>query len=168
MRILEAVPLTRNAFSEFGETIELESARKISINRGLTTRFHDLFTLDCDAAGGHPSVNVFRTDPLPLPYRVEVMERHPISSQAFLPLDKNPFFILVAPSGDTVRAEDLILFQSNGHQGVNLFRNIWHHFQIVTGCQRDFIVVDRVGAGKNLEEQPIQGDAMIDLGSSME
>ena len=161
MRILESVPLTRSAFSVFGEVIELESARQIPINQGLTTRFHDLFTLDCCAEGGYPSVNVFRTDPLPLPHRVEMMERHPFGSQAFWPLDQYPFFILVAPPGDSVAADNLILFRTSGQQGVNFFRNTWHHFQIVTGNRRDFIVVDRAGPGKNLEEQPVRGTATI-------
>ena len=161
MRILEPLPLDRGEFSAFGEVIELVDARRISINRGLTTRFHDLFTIDCDAQGGHPIVSVFRTDPLPLPHRVEVMERHPAGSQAFLPLDQDPFLVLVAPRGDTVSADDLVLFRTNGRQGVNFFRNTWHHFQIVTGKRRDFIVVDRAGPGENLEEQPVRGDAMI-------
>ncbi len=164
MRILEPVPLTRSAFSTFGEVIELEGARQIPINRGLTTRYHDLFTIDCDAEGGHPSVNVFRTDPLPLPHRVVIMERHPVGSQAFLPLDQDSFLVLVAPQGDTVSAEDLVLFRTNGRQGVNFFRSTWHHFQIVTGQRRDFIVVDRAGPGENLEEQPIQGSALIKSG----
>lgn len=162
MRILEPVPLTRSAFSAFGEVIELEGARQIPINRGLTTRYHDLFTIDCSAEGGHHSVNVFRTDPLPLPHRVEVMERHPVGSQAFLPLDQDPFLVLVASQGDTVSAEDLVLFRTNGRQGVNFFRNTWHHFQIVTGQRRDFIVVDRAGPGDNLEEQSIRGSALIE------
>ncbi len=167
MRILQPVPLTRNAFSGFGEVVELEGARQIAINRGLTTRFHDLCTIDCNTAGGRPAVNVFRTSPLPLPHKVEVMERHPLGTQAFLPLSRDPFLILVAPPGDSVSADDLVLYQTNGQQGVNLFRNTWHHFQIVTGRRRDFIVVDRAGPGENMEEQPVRGDAMIRHDDSM-
>ncbi len=161
MRALKPVPLTHVDFSIFGEIIELESARQLSINQGLTTRFHDLFTLDCSARGGRPSVNVFRTEPLPLPHRVKMMERHPFGSQAFWPLHREPFLILVAPPGDHVFADDLILFRTNGHQGINFFRNTWHHFQIVTGRRRDFIVVDRAGRGENLQEQPVRGIATI-------
>lgn len=161
MRILRPVPLTRNDFSAFGEVIELADARHLSINQGLTTRYHDLCTIDCDAEGGHPSVNVFRTDPLALPYRVEIMERHPVGSQAFLPLDRDPFLVLVAPQGETVSAEELVLYRTNGLQGVNFFRNTWHHFQIVTGRRRDFIVVDRAGPGANLEQRSVLGNALI-------
>lgn len=162
MRILQPVPLARDAFAIFGEVIELENSRQILINQGRTTRFHDLFTLDCyTGEGGHPSVNVFRTDPLPLPHKVEIMERHPLGSQAFWPLDRDPFLILVAPPGDRISASDLILFRTNGRQGVNLFRNTWHHSQIVTGNRRDFMVVDRIGPGENMQEQPVQGAATI-------
>jgi len=163
MRVLEPVPLSRDDFAIFGQVIELEGARQIPINQGLTTRFHDLFTLDCCARGGHPSVNVFRTEPLPLPHKVEIMERHPLGSQAFWPLDAEPFLILVAPPGEDICADDLILFHTNGYQGVNFFRNTWHHFQIVTGSRRDFIVVDRAGPGENLQEQPVRGIATIPL-----
>ncbi len=161
MRRLTPVPLTREAFAPFGEVIQLEDAKQISINQGLTTRFHDLFTIDCDADGGRPIVSVFRTDPLPMPHRVQSMERHPLGSQAFIPLDEKPFLVLVAPSGDTVTDDDLVLFQTRRSQGINFARNTWHHFQIVTGSQRDFIVIDRGGAGENLEETPVIGEALL-------
>ena len=161
MRTLQPIALTRAAFCAFGEVIELQGARQIPINRGLTTRFHDLFTIDCARAGGRVSVNLFRTSPLPLPHTVQVMERHPLGSQAFLPLGREPFLVLVAPPGETVSADDLTLYKTNGQQGVNLPPNTWHHFQIVIGHRQDFIVVDRVGPGENLEERPVRGKAMI-------
>ena len=164
MRTLSPVSLDSDAFAPFGEVIELENARQLSINGGLSTRFHDLCQIDCSTEGGHVLLNVFRTDPLPLPHEVKIMERHPLGSQAFIPLDRDPFLVLVAPDGDTVSEEDLVLFQTNGRQGVNFSRNTWHHFQIVTGQQRDFIVIDRGGPGENLQEVRVIGRALIDTG----
>lgn len=161
MRRLCPVALTREDFSPFGEVMQLDDARRISINRGLTTRFHDLFTIDCDADGGRPIVSVFRTEPLPMPHRIETMERHPLGSQAFIPLDREPFLLLVAPPGDTVSADDLVLFRTNGDQGVNFARNTWHHYQIVIGQRRDFMVIDRGGPGDNLEETLVVGEAVL-------
>ncbi len=152
---LQPVPLSAEKFASFGEVIELESARQFQINQGLTTRYHDLFEIDASARGGKPIVSVFRTAPLPLPHRVTVMERHPLGSQAFIPLGHDPFLVLVAPAVETVRAADLCLFITNGKQGINLRKNTWHHFQIVLDRTQSFLVVDRGGKGNNLVETPV-------------
>jgi ureidoglycolate lyase len=161
MRTLTPVPLSPESFAPYGEVIELDSASQRSINAGLTTRYHDLCRIDCSAVGGRVTFNIFRTDPLPLPHEVKIMERHPLGSQAFFPLDDDPFLVMVAPPGEQVDAEDLILFRSNGRQGVNFARNTWHHFQIASGRQRDFVVIDRAGPGNNLEEVHVSGEAVL-------
>ena len=158
---LNSVPLTADAFAPFGEVVELSTATQYPINNGLTTRFHDLLTIDANTEGGRPIVNVFRTDPLPMPHKVEVMERHPLGSQAFLPMQDTPFLVLVGSPGEQLRGNDLTLFRTNGRQGVNLHRNTWHHFQIVLGHTQDFIVIDRGGRGENLEEVKVQDEVWI-------
>ena len=162
---LTARPLTAAAFAAFGEVIEPENAARISINDGLTTRFHDLFTIDVNDNGGRAVVSLFRTAPLPLPHRVRTMERHPRGSQAFMPTDEIPFLVLVGADvgGDfgPIGAADLSLFITNGRQGVNFYKNIWHHFQIVLKKQRDFIIIDRAGPGDNLEETQINDEVWI-------
>lgn len=163
---LVARPLTKPAFAAFGEVIEAESATRFSVNNGLTERFHDLFTIDVDAAGGRPIASLFRSAPLPLPHRVRTMERHPLGSQAFIPLDDHPFLVLVAADVARITAADLFLFMTDGRQGVNFYKNTWHHFQIVLdglvpGARRDFLVIDRGGRGDNLEETEIDGRVWI-------
>lgn len=169
---LAARPLTAEAFADFGEVIDLgnpQGAPAMQINDGLTTRFHDLFTIDAGDAGGRPVASIFRSEPLPLPHRARAMERHPLGSQAFIPLDDLPFLVLVAgadagaaaAAGATLPAECLSLFITNGRQGVNLRKNTWHHFQIVLGRRRDFLVIDRGGAGANLEEARVEGEVWI-------
>ena len=158
---LHATPLTIENFSLYGEVIELNSARQITINDGLTTRFHDLVDIDTNKQGGRPMVNLFRTSPLPLPHRVIKMERHPLGSQAFIPLESTPFLVLVGKPGDGLCVADLELFVTDGEQGINLYRNTWHHFQIVMGHTQDFLVIDRGGTGENLEEIDITGEAWI-------
>ena len=82
MIVLQPQPLTAELFAPFGEVVEIERAQKFSINQGLTTRFHDLLTIDTEDRYGRPVVSVFRSKPLPLPHRVTLMERHPLGSQA--------------------------------------------------------------------------------------
>ena len=117
-----------------------------------------MFTIDTD--GGRPIVSLFRTAPLPLPHRVRIIERHPLGSQAFLPMDEIPFLVLVAAEVAPITASDLFLFITNGRQGINFHKNTWHHFQIVLGEPRDFVVVDR-GGSDNLEETRIEDEVWI-------
>ena len=161
MRDLKPIPLTPEAFEPFGEVIDTRTAKQIPINYGLTTRFNDMATIDTDEQGGRPIVNVFRSNPVQLPHTVKIMERHPLGSQAFIPTNQQPFLVLVAHAGDTVHADDLVLFITDGQQGVNFFKNTWHHYLLVQGEQSDFIVIDRGGSGNNLVEVEISGDAQI-------
>lgn len=163
MRQLIATPLTAEKFAPYGDVIALENSEQLSINQGLTTRFHDLFNVDVAAQNGRVLVNVFRTKPLPLPHTVKIMERHPLGSQAFLPMDTVPFLVLVATPKEEIDAADLTLFITTGNQGINFHKNTWHHFQIVTAKQRDFIVIDRGGDGDNLQQTSIKSGAMIAL-----
>ena len=96
-----------------------------------------------------------------MPHKVEIMERHPLGSQAFIPTEKTPFLVLVGNPGEQLREGDLTLFRTSGHQGVNLHRNTWHHFQIVLGHTQDFIVIDRGGPGANQQEIGIEDDIWI-------
>ncbi|MES2530751.1 MAG: ureidoglycolate lyase [Pseudomonadota bacterium] len=155
MRILRPEPLTAAAFAPFGDVIELAGARQIPINAGTTTRFHDLATVDVLAAGGRTLINLFRALPRAEPVQLSLMERHPLGSQAFVPLADAPYLVVVAED-DNGRPGELRAFISNGWQGVNYARNVWHHPLLALGEVRDFIVVDRGGEGVNLEEFPLE------------
>jgi ureidoglycolate lyase len=158
---LVARPLTAEAFAPYGEVIDLRTAKTMPINTGLTTRFHDLVSVDVAAEGGKSLVNVFRSRPLPLPHRVRIMERHPLGSQAFIPMQETRFLVLVGRGEQALDESSLELFVTDGRQGVNFFRNTWHHFQITLGAEADYLVVDRGGPGNNLEEVEVAGEFVI-------
>ena len=151
--ILPVEPLTRAAFQPFGEVIEAGSAAvQFEINNGSTTRFHDLARVDVAAEGGHVLVNIFRARPLPMPLIVAMVEKHPLGSQAFMPLEVAPFLVVVAPPGDAVAPADLRAFLAGAGQGVNYAPGVWHHPVIALGRESDFLVIDRGGPGDNLAE----------------
>lgn len=150
-------PLTRAAFAPFGDVIETAGAEQRIINEGTTVRFHDLAAVDVADRGGRPLVNVFRARPLSLPLTVTMMERHPLGSQAFIPLDRAPFLIVTAPAGPTPQAADLRAFVTDGRQGVNYAKGVWHHAVIAWRHSTDFLVVDRGGPGDNLVERRLTG-----------
>ena len=154
MRTLRPEPLTAAAFAPFGDVIELAGAKQMSINAGTTIRFHDLAQVDVLTDGGRTLINLFRAQPRDEPVHLSLMERHPLGSQAFIPLVDAPYYVVVAED-DNGRPGALRAFVSSGWQGVNYARNVWHHPLLALGAVRDFIVVDRGGAGINLQEWPL-------------
>jgi len=149
---LELQKLTKKKFAPFGEIIEVAGAQRILINEGTTERFHDLAKVDVESEGGSTLINIFRGQPKQLPLKINMMERHPLGSQAFIPLQKNPYVIVVAPVNETVSPKDLCAFIAEGDQGVNYKRNLWHHPLLTLTADHDFLVVDRGGPGENCEE----------------
>lgn len=144
--------LTEEAFSPFGDVIEINSSKPhLSINYGNTLRFHDLAKVDVSNGGGRPGISIFRSKPLSTPIQILLLERHPLSSQAFIPLSPYPYLAVVAPPGDL--DEDAIrIFVAKAGQGVNYHAGTWHHFCLALEAESDFLVVDRIGQGANCDE----------------
>jgi ureidoglycolate lyase len=143
--------LTRDRFAPFGDVIETAGAHHFPINGGTTERYHDLAGVDVASKGGRALISVFRGQPRALPFEVSLMERHPLGSQAFLPLDAPPYLIVVAPTGD-FDPVGLRAFVTRGWQGVNYARGVWHHPLLALDRISDFIVIDRGGDGANCDE----------------
>ncbi|KAF1030129.1 MAG: Ureidoglycolate lyase [Burkholderia plantarii] len=141
-------PLTREAFAPFGDVIELAGARRFAINGGTTERFHDLATIDVGEAGGRPLVNLFRGQPRAWPIEIAMMERHPLGSQDFVPLDlAGRYAVVVARAGEFDPA-GLRAFLAEGWQGVNYAKGVWHHPLLALDRVSDFVVIDRGGQGE--------------------
>jgi ureidoglycolate lyase len=170
MKLLTPRPLTQQAFGAFGQVIETDSAESFDINGGNARRFHDLARVDVLDEGGRPIISVFRAAPRAAPVRLTLMERHPLGSQAFMPLTRQPYLVVVAED-DGGRPGTLHAFISRGWQGVNYGKGVWHHPLLALGQQgevSDFIVVDRGGAGRNLEEYVRPETTQIELQSGFE
>lgn len=150
MRSLTPAPLTRDAFRPFGDVIETAGAPAITINQGFAQRFNDLAQVDVAPGGGETNVSLFLGQPRPLPIAIRLMERHPLGSQLFLPMQDRPWLVLVA--GDVHDFASYRAFRATGRQGVNYARNVWHHPLLVFDADSHFVVVDRKGPGNNLEE----------------
>lgn len=150
-REVAPLPLTAEIFAPFGDVIEAsDRVRRIPINYGCTTRFHDLARLDVGEGGGHAIVSLFRAQPLSPPL-LKVFERHPLGSQAFVPLQGRPYLVAVAPAGAWDPA-GVQVFRAEPSQGVNYRKGVWHHFLLALEAQSDFLVIDRDGPGDNLDE----------------
>lgn len=147
------------AFAPFGEVIEAAGPPDAVINRGMVERFTDLARLDF-AAGGRANISLFRGRPYALPLRLDLMERHPLGSQAFLPMSGDPFLVIVAPDAGG-RPGTPLAFATAPGQGVNLRRNTWHGVLTPIGRPALFAVVDYFGPGNNLEEAVIDPPLLV-------
>lgn len=160
---LRAQPLTREAFAPFGDVIEVSAQNQvIPINYGLTDRHHDLAKIDVASEGGTPIISLFHSRSVSVPFAVEIMERHPLGSQAFMGLGGHPYLVIVGAAGD-FDARALRAFVARGNQGVNYHRGTWHHYCLSLGADNDFLVVDRGGAGHNCDEVRIPGELKISV-----
>lgn len=159
-RVLKAVPLTRAAFAPFGDVIEAAGAASAyAINAGTTTRFHDLAAIDAAREGGRPVVSIFRAQPRELPLRLHMLERHPLGSQAFVPLGSQPYLLVVA--------EDPALppqaFIARADQGINYRAGTWHHPLLALHAVSDFLVIDRAGPGNNCDEVELASEYLLTM-----
>ena len=144
--------LTRAAFAPFGDVIESVGRGHYPINAGTAQRYHDLAEVDVIAGGGRPLISLLKAKPVALPLLLRLMERHPLSSQAFIPLSAVPFLVVVAPASRTLDLARLKAFRSNGRQGINYRRGTWHHPLLALDSVSDFLIVDRGGEGDNCDE----------------
>ena len=146
MRELVVEPLTPAAFAPFGEVIAPEAARTAyGINDGTSQRFHALGHVEAD--GGQAVISIFRAQPRALPFEVRMLERHPLGSQAFVPLSDAPYLVVVAEDPSAPPRAFLAR-----RQGVNFRRGTWHHPLLALEGTSDFLVVDREGADANCDE----------------
>ena len=147
---LVAQALEAEAFSPFGEVVEIGGAASARINEGLTERFSKLAGLD-SLDGDRFVVHIYRSHPISEPVYVRQMERHRLGSQMFYPLHGRPFPVVVAPPGDDPDPGAVRVFITNGAQGINLNPGTWHHYQISLGEPCDYLVIERENAADDCE-----------------
>ena len=141
---VKAVPLTVEAFAPFGDVLEASGTPDKMINAGRCGRFHDRAQVDCD---GRVGISLFRSELRQLPYQLDLVERHPLGSQAFVPMSMDPFLVVVADAD--LRPQAFITSQG---EGINFHRGTWHGALTPLTGPGLFAVIDRVDDGPNLEE----------------
>ena len=147
---LVPVPLTRERFATYGDVIEPSVRVAEAMNDARFERFDNL--CDINLGGGEVAISVARCrTPTSLPLRVDKVERHPLGSQAFVPLSRSTMVVVVAPPGESVEADDLRAFVTNGRQGINYHRGTWHMPLIGFEAGQEFLIVDRAGGESNCE-----------------
>ncbi len=144
-----AQALTHAAFAPFGDVIALRETPDKLINQGMCGRHHDLAALDFHT--GRAGISLFDAHPRSLPCAIEMVERHPDGSQAFIPMSMTSFLVVVAPDMGGTPGTPLAFTTAPG-QAINLHRGTWHGVLTPLSAPGLFAVVDRIGDGANLQE----------------
>jgi ureidoglycolate lyase len=154
-------PLTSERFAPFGDVIESVVDRTAAMNAERFERFDDLCRLDM-SDDGRVAVSIARCRVASaLPYRLDMVERHPLGSQAFVPLGPSRMIVVVAPPEESVEASDLCAFVTNGRQGINYHRGTWHMPLIAFETGQEFLIIDRAADQPNCDMHSLDESVML-------
>jgi len=153
--------LSRDSFAPYGDVIESAGESTAAMNAARFERFDDLCTPDMQD-NARVAVSIARCLVAnTLPYRIDMVERHPLGSQAFVPLTPAKMVVVVAAPGDSVRASDLRAFVTNGRQGINYHRGTWHMPLIAFTAGQEFLIIDRVADVSNCDQCSLDETVML-------
>ena len=155
MLTIKPQPLTREAFAPFGDVIQIEGSNHFEINSGYTTRVHDLIDIQLGGESARAQFSFFLGRPRPL--EIKMLEKHPLGSQAFYPIEDKRWLVVVASAPES---ESVCAFWASGRQGVNYHQNVWHHPLLVIEPQQ-FVIIDRGGDGHNCDEVELVTSVLI-------
>ena len=159
-RIIKPIPITKENFSKFGDLITTENIKPIKINNGYAKRFDEIAKLDTAGENGVTTISIFSALKRFFPMKIDMMEKHPLGSQAFIPMKETIFFSFVAPEGEKPNLEKIESFIVPKGKGVNYKAGVWH-FPLISTEDMDFLVVDRKGSGNNLVIENLEKEKII-------
>ena len=141
--------ITKENFSKFGDMITTENIKPLEINNGYAKRFDGIATIDTSNKNGETTISIFSALKRSFPMEIDMMEKHPLGSQAFIPMKETIFLTLVAPVGEKPEIDKIQSFIVPKGKGVNYKAGVWH-FPLIATEDMDFLVIDRKGKGSNL------------------
>lgn len=151
--VITPIPISAERFAPFGNVISASASSMAAMNDSRFERYHDLAGIDVADAGGRAAVSIARCrKATTFPHCIDMVERHRHGSQAFIPLSPFSFVVVVAPAGEDVDAAALCAFVTDGTQGVNYHKGVWHMPMIAMQAGQEFLIVDRWPSDDNCEE----------------
>ena len=147
--IINPKPITKENFAKYGDVITTKDIKPLEINDGYAKRFDGIANLDTSIDGGETTICIFSALKRSFPMKIDMMEKHPLGSQAFIPMQETTFLVLVAPKSGKPNIDEIESFIVPPHIGVNYNPGIWH-FPLISTKDMNFLVVDRKGSGDNL------------------
>ena len=148
-KIIKPIEINRSNFAEYGDLISTNNVKPIDINAGYAKRFDNLANLNTLKNEGKTIVSIFSALKRTFPMTINMMEKHPLGSQAFIPMKETTFLCFVAPPGESPEINKIQSFIIPPKNGINYKPGIWH-FPLISTEDTNFLVIDRKGEGKNL------------------
>ena len=159
-KIIKPIKITRANFAAYGDLISSDDIKPMDINAGYAKRFDNLANINTSKDGGKTIVSIFSALKRNFPMKIDMMEKHPLGSQAFIPMKETTFLVLVAPQGDKPDINMIKSFIVPPGIGINYKPGIWH-FPLISTVDMNFLVVDRKGPGNNLIIQNLEKEKII-------
>ncbi len=152
--------ISKENFSKFGDVISINGLKPLNINNGYAKRYDDIANLNTSMENGKTTISIFSALKRSFPMKIEMMEKHPLGSQAFIPMKETTFLVLVAPEGTRPNIEKIESFIIPKGIGINYKPGTWH-FPLISTENMNFLVVDRAGPGNNLVVEDLNKEEII-------
>ena len=153
-------PITKENFSKFGDMITTDDIKPLEINNGYAERFDGIANLDTSKDNGETTICIFSALKRSFPMKIDMMEKHPLGSQAFVPMKETTFLVFVAPKATKPNLHEIEAFVVPPGIGVNYNPGIWH-FPLISTEDMNFLVIDRKGSGDNLVIENLDKEEVI-------
>jgi len=158
--VVEPKPITRENFSKFGDMITTDGIKPLDINNGYAKRYDDIAKLNTEGKEGKTTISIFSALKRNFPMKIDMMEKHPLGSQAFVPMQETTFLCFVAPPGDKPDLNKVESFIIPPGIGINYNPGVWH-FPLISTENMNFLVIDRKGIGKNVVIEDLNKENVI-------
>jgi len=157
LNVLPIETINQASFSPFGDIIKkTNSNKKLTINQGTTIRHSEISKLNLNTNNGESYISIFSGKPRKFPIEIKILEKHPLATQTFLPIQNFDWLVVVAQEkNNSPNLESLRCFKINSEFGVTYRTNIWHHPLLVLKKQ-DFWIVDRINSKETNNENLVE------------
>ena len=159
-KIIEPIPITKENFAKYGDMISTKDITPLEINNGYAKRYDGIAKLNTSKDNGETTISIFSALKRSFPMKIDMMEKHPLGSQAFIPMKETTFLVLVAPEGEKPDIKKIESFIVPPGIGVNYNPGTWH-FPLISTEDMNFLVVDRKGSGNNLVIQNLEKEKIL-------
>mgnify|MGYP001464253850 CR=1 FL=1 len=157
---LQTKKISKDNFSKFGQLISTQNIESHSINEETTKSFYDLVNIEIYGDNKECRVNIFKSIKRTFPLEINMLENHPLSSQAFIPLQNTNFIVVVAPVSDKPDLNLVEAFHVSPEVGINFKPKVWH-FPLIAVENSNYLTIDKKDSANNLEIYNFQNNYKI-------
>ena len=159
-KMINPKEINKENFAKFGDVISINDIKPLDINNGYAKRYDGVANLSTLAENGETTISIFSALKRSFPMKIDMMEKHPLGSQAFIPMKETTFLALVAPEGEKPDLEKIVSFIIPKGIGINYNPGTWH-FPLISTENMNFLVVDRKGPGNNLVIEDLSKEEVV-------